>query len=282
VHVVILGTVTAALFGFSDFLGGLASRRDSAVAVTALAHTVGLAILVVGVWFFPYASLDSRDVLIGAVAGIGSAVGVTALYAALAAGRMSVVAPLTAALSGALPAGFDLVRGSSVDVPGIAGMTLALVAIVVVSATSSAGEDGASDMPPVAIALSLLAGLGFAGAILAFSFTAKDSGLWPMLSARAVSVPLVAGLAFARRGHVALDGSARAPAGLAGALDVAATTAMVMAIRVGPLAIASVLGSLYPVTTMLLARYVLGERMRPLQRLGVLLALVAVVLTALS
>ena len=279
--VVIFATATAALFGFSDFLGGLASRRDSAIAVTAAAHSLGVAILAVAVWIFPYEAVTTRDLLIGAAAGIGGGVGVTSLYAALAAGRMSVVAPITAALSGSIPAAFDLIRGTSVGPTGVLGIVLALVAIIIVSATSSTDEDGVRDVPPIAIALALLAGVGFAGAFLGFSFTGTGSGLWPILSARVTSAVLLVGLALLRRGRLGLDVAARRPAYLAGALDVAANMTMISAIRIGPLAVASVLGSLYPVTTLLLARFMLGERMRPVQRLGVGLALVAVVLTAL-
>ena len=136
-------------------------------------------------------------------------------------------------------------------------------------------------MPSRAILLAVLAGVGFTGCFIFFSLAAKTSGLMPLLAARVVSVALLLmAITFARRGHVTLAPDARASAYGAGALDAAANVTMLTAIRIGPLAVASVLGSLYPVVTILLARVVLKERLRPVQRAGVVLALAAVMLTA--
>jgi len=278
VNVVLLACTTAALFGFSDFLGGTASRRDSAFAVTANAHLLGVAIFAVAVLVFP-APHSTRDLVWGAVAGVSGGLGVACLYAALAAGRMSIVAPVTAALSGAIPAVVDLARGTRVGPYSIAGIALALVAIVVVS--MNAHPDDRADMPPRAIVLSLLAGVGFAACFLSFAATAPTSGLWPLLAARATSALMLGGVTLLRRGRMGVVREARLATYGAGALDTMANVTMLAAIRIGPLAVASVLGSLYPVMTILLARIVLGERMRWLQRAGVAVALVAVVLTAL-
>ena len=278
-NVVLLGCTTAALFGCADFFGGMSSRRDSALAVTANAHLVGAAVFAIAVVIFP-AAHSSGDLVWGAIAGVSGGIGVACLYGALAIGRMSIVAPITAALSGALPAAVDLLRGTRVGPFSIGGITLALVAIVVVS--MNAHPDDRAQMPPRAVALALLAGIGFAGSFLAFAMTAKTSGLWPLLAARATSAAMLGAITLVRRrGRLAVVPEARLATYGAGALDTAANITMLAAIRIGPLAIASVLGSLYPVMTILLARIVLGERMRWLQRAGVAIALVAVVLTAL-
>jgi drug/metabolite transporter (DMT)-like permease len=278
VSVVLLGCVTAALFGCSDFLGGTASRRDSAFAVTANAHILGVVVFAVACLVFP-AVHSSSDLAWGAVAGVSGGLGVACLYAALASGRMSIVAPITASLSGALPAAVDLMRGTRVGPYSIAGIVLALVAIVIVS--MNAHPDDRAGMPPRAVVLSLLAGVGFAGGFLAFAMTAPTSGLWPLLAARVTSAVLLGGVTLLRRGGIGVAREARLATYGAGALETLANITMLAAIRSGPLAIASVLGSLYPVMTIFLARVVLGERMRWLQRAGVAVALVAVVLTAL-
>lgn len=275
---VLLATVTSLLFGCSDFLGGLASRRDSEVAVTATAHTLGFLLLLAAAMLFP-APFTAPDLAWGAAAGVSAAVGVTALYGALARGRMSVVAPITAALSGALPALFDIVRGTRVGPLSIAGLFVALVAVVVVSASGDAEERAA--MPRSAILLAVLAGLGFTVGFICFSYAGAGSGLAPLVAARAVSASLLLLSTFARRGRLGLAANARPSALGAGALDALANVTMLAAIRIGPLAIASVLGSLYPVVTILLARVVLHERLRWVQRAGVVLALAAVVLTAI-
>lgn len=275
---ILLSTATSVLFGCSDFLGGLASRRDSAFAVTANAHLLALAIVAVAVVVFP-AQFTGADLWWGAAAGISGGIGVASLYGALAVGRMGVVAPLTAALSGSLPAVYDLLRGTELRPLSLVGLGIALVAIVIVSASGNAEER--AEMPPRAIALAVLAGVGFSGSFIFFSLAGKSSGLVPLLAARVVSVAMLMAITFARRGRVSLAPDARTSAFSAGALDAAANVTMLAAIRIGPLAVASVLGSLYPVVTILLARSVLGERLRPVQRAGVVLALAAVMLTAI-
>ncbi len=275
---VVFATLTSVLFGSADFFGGLASRRDSAFSVTATAHVLGLFILgaaaVVG-----GAELVTRpDLLWGALAGVSGGIGVVALYGGLAAGRMSVVAPVTAGLAGSLPAVFDLLRGTAIGVTDGAGLVLAVVAVIIVS-RSSDGESG--ELPFVAVVLAVVAGFGFAGSWLSFSMTEAASGFWPLLSSRAVSVTMLSAAAMVRARHVLADPGVRTTALAAGGLDSLANLTMITAIRSGPLAVASVLGSLYPVVTVLMAYKVLEERVTRLQAVGIGLALVAVTLTAL-
>ncbi len=278
---ILFAGATALLFGFSDFFGGLAARRDSEVTITANAHLLGMVLLGTAALVFPGASVTTRDLLWGAAAGVSGGVGVTALYGALGRGRMSVVAPITAALSGSLPALYDLATGVAIRPLALAGLGVALVAIVIVSSVGHP-EDRAA-MPPSAIALSLLAGVGFAGSFLLFSLTGSASGFAPLVAARVVSVLLMGGLALIRgKGSAALNIGAVAPTLGAGALDAAANITMLVAIRVGPLAVASVLGSLYPVATILLARFVLKERLHWAQRAGVVLALAALLMAGIG
>lgn len=276
---ILLAGTTAVFFGFSDFFGGLAARRESEVTVTATAHLLGLLLLAAALLVFPAAAVRTSDLLWGAAAGVAGGVGVTALYGALARGRMGVVAPITAALSGSLPALYDLARGTALRPLALAGLAVALVAIVIVSSVGHP-EDRAA-LPLAAIGLSLLAGVAFAGSFILFSLTGKDSGLVPLVAARLVSFALMGGIALVRgRGRVSVARSALSLSLGAGALDAAANVTMLAAIRIGPLAIASVLGSLYPVATILLARFVLKERLHWAQRAGVALALVAVLMAA--
>jgi len=275
---ILLATAASAFFGFSDFFGGLAARRDSAFAVTAHAHVVGLALAAIGVLIIP-SQFAAKDLMWGAGVGIAGGIGIVALYAGLACGRMGIVAPLTAALSGSLPAAYDMLRGTSVSWVGIVGLVCAVVAVVIVSATGHPEER--ASMPLKAVGLAVLSGVAFSVAIIFLSFTSSASGLAPLLAARAVSVPVLLLITLARSRRIVLVPEARATAYGAGALDMCANFALITAVRIGPLAIAAVLGSLYPVATILLARGVLGERMHPRQRFGVALALVAVVLTAL-
>lgn len=277
----LLSLGTATLFGVGDFLGGFASKRESALAVTANAHVVGFVLFTIGIIVYP-ATFGWHDVGLGVISGVSGGLGVGALYAALARGRMSIVAPVTAALSGSLPAAYDFVRGTEVGPTALVGLGLALLATVIVSATSTAEEEGGGQpMPASALGLSLLAGLAFSIGFVSFSLASHASGLWPLASARATSMVLFGALALLRNGRLGVDSAVRAQTLGAGITDATANITMITAIRLGPLAVASVLGSLYPVVTILLARGVLDERLRPVQWFGVALAMVAVMLTAL-
>lgn len=278
---VILSLATSLFFGGSDFLGGMASRNDSAFPVTATSQMLGGALMLAAAALVG-GSLAGGDVAWAALAGICGGVGVTALYGALATGRMSIVAPVTAALSGAVPAAVDLARGTTIAPLTVTGIVLALLAVIIVGISPE--DDGGPVLrrPSAAIVLAVVSGLGFGGSLLSFSFTASSSGLWPLVVARVVSLTFAGSFAIIRTRHVLAYREARSPAFGAGLLDAAANVTMINALRLGPLAVAAVLSSLYPVVVVLLARGVLGERLRGLQRAGVALALVAVALTALA
>ena len=136
-------------------------------------------------------------------------------------------------------------------------------------------------MPPLAVGLSVLAGASFACSLVALSLTVPASGFAPLLVARVVGAVVMGIAILVRRRSMSLDARSAKMALGTGFLDAMANVTMITAIRIGPLAVASVVGSLYPVATILLARFVLGERLKRHQSLGVALALVALVLTAL-
>lgn len=276
----VLATLSAALFGTADFLGGLASRRHRALIVTVRSQLVGFGILLVAAVVVPAAAVGTRDILLGVVAGVSGGIGVVALYAGLATGRMGVVAPITAALSGTLPAVYDIVRGTHVRPLGVVGIALALTAVVIVSLTGH--QPGESDSPGRALIFAVVAGVGFSGSIISYASTAHTSGFWPLVAARATTIVMLGTIAIVWLRTLKLDATALKPAMWAGVFDGFANIAIILALRSGPLAIASVLAALYPVATVLLARFVLEERLHVWQQVGVALALVAVVLSALA
>ncbi|MBN2248018.1 MAG: DMT family transporter [Coriobacteriia bacterium] len=279
---VLLALTTSLLFGVGDFLGGIATRRDSAYAVTGTSHLLSIVLLGIAVVVLPAATPSSGDLLWGAASGLSGVIGVMSLFAALALGRMSIVAPVVAALSAALPALFDLVSGTRLSPVTLGGIVLALVAIVIVSLAPDDRVHAPAHeyRPRLALALSLVAGVGFSGAFISYSFTSAESGLTPVLAARVVSIVVSVALAFIVGRGFPADRTAMPAALGAGLTDALANVTMLTAIRLGPLAIASVLGSLFPVVVVVLARVFLGERLTGLQRAGVALALVAVLLSA--
>jgi len=274
-----LATLSAALFGTADFLGGLASRRHRALIVTVRSQVVGFAILLAAAIVVP-AVVGMRDIGLGMLAGVSGGIGVVSLYAGLATGRMGVVAPITAALSGTLPALYDIIRGTRVDAMGIAGIVMALVAVIVVSLTGHL--PGESESPGRALLFAVVAGVGFSGSLISYASTAHASGFWPLVAGRTTTIIMLGTVALVWLGDLRLDAAALKPAMWAGVFDGFANIAVILAMRSGPLAVASVLAALYPVATVLLARFVLEERLHIWQQVGVGLALVAVILSALA
>lgn len=280
---ILLALATSVLFGTGDFLGGIATRRESSFAVTGTSHLLSIVLLAVVVLVLPTPHPERADLLWGALSGLSGVIAVNALFSALAVGRMSIVAPISAALSAALPAVFDLARGTSLSPLTIVGIVLALVAIVIVSIApdEQLHEPPHPYRPRLALALALLSGAGFSGGFIALSFTAPASGLTPVLAARVVSIAVAVALSFVLGSGFPARREALAPTLGAGVTDVLANVTMLTAIRLGPLAIASVLGSLFPVVVLALARVFLGERLHVWQRVGVAFAVVAVLLSAL-
>ena len=210
----LISTATAAFFGSSDFLGGLASRRGPALSVTGVVYAVGVALFGLVVAILRPASFSAADFAWAAGSGVAGTVGVLALYAALASGRMGIVAPVTAALAGAGPAAFDLIRGSRIGIAPMLGLALAIVAVIVVSTVTDPEDEHAT--PPRAVALSIVSGAGFACSLIALSFTAHTSGMAPLLVARCVGALILWGAILARGAGLGLDGAALRPALLAG------------------------------------------------------------------
>ena len=191
---------------------------------------------------------------------------------------MSVVAPVAALLSAAVPVVAGLAGGERPTTAALAGIALALGAVVLISRESPAS--GAPGLHWQALALALAAGLAFGFFFVAIDQAGSGVGIWPLVGARIASVSLFAGLAAAR---VTSSGLPRGAAGAAigcGLLDAAANVFYVLALDHGLLSVVSVLTALYPAGTVLLARYVLGEHLTPVQRAGLGVAGVAAVLIA--
>lgn len=275
---VVLALFSAATYGIGDFCGGMAARRVAATTVLLWSHVLGLLLLLSAAPLVG-GSVTAGDLLIGALGGLGGAAGVGLLYKGLSVGQMSVVAPITALLSAAVPVVAGFIEGERPSVGVTVGMAAALVAIMLVAAEGN-GSLRPSDLRGVGFALG--AGLGFGLFFVALSHTGSDSGLWPLVAARVASVTAVGGLALIGRvARSAPRGEARSFTAVAGALDAAANVLYLLAVREGLLSVVSVLAALYPVSTVVLARVVLKERFATVQRIGIAIALPAAILMAL-
>jgi drug/metabolite transporter (DMT)-like permease len=273
--------LTAALFyGSADFFGGLTARRANTVATVVVSQLVGLILLAAALPFLPAAVVSPRDWFWGVSAGVFGGAGVALLYRALAVGTMAVVAPITAVISAIIPVLFGFAIGERVGWLTAAGIVLALIAIVLISQQTAPSEKSGSRTGrlPAGILVALLAGVAIGLFLLSLARTTSASGMWPLVVARLTSVTLFALAAVATGKTLRMQRPATVTASAGGVLDMLANVLMMLAARVGPLSIVVTLVSLYPAATVVLARFVLGERLSAAQNIGIVCALVAVVL----
>lgn len=284
---IVLGLLVAATYGSADFLGGLSSKRASVPAVVVLSQLTGLPLLAVLV-LAAGGEATPRTLGLGAVAGAFGAVGLVCLYRGLASGRMSVVAPTTGVGAALVPVAWGLVQGERPDALALVGVALALVAVGLVSRTDDDVLDGdvtgtvaREAAPPSYLLLAALGGIAFGAVFVLFSEAGDDAGFWPLAAGRSVSIPLLAvGTVVTKRSFAVTSRAAVVTILGAGVLDMAANAFFLLASRRGLLALVGVVSSLYPAATVVLARLVLHERLRPVQLGGLAMAATGVALIA--
>jgi len=276
----ILALISALFYGSADFFGGLTARRANTIATVVVSQFVGLVLLAAALPFLPTAVVSPRDWLWGVSAGVFGGAGVALLYRALAIGTMAVVAPITAVISAIIPVLFGFAIGERVGWLTATGILLALIAIVLVSQQPAAPENReirAGRLPP-GVLLALVSGVAVGIFLLSLARTTSSSGMWPLVVARLTSVTLFALASLVMGETLRMQRPAAITAATGGALDMLANVLMMVAARVGPLSIVVTLVSLYPAGTVVLARFVLGERLSFVQNVGIVCALVAVIL----
>lgn len=269
---VLFGLAASISWGTGDFSGGLASRRAHVFSVVLAAYAVGMVILPVLAlaWSEPLPSW--RDALWGASAGLAGTLGLTAFYRALAIGRMGINAPITAVLAASLPVIFSAFTQGLPGPLQLAGFVLALLSVALVSRPERASSR------PEGLGLALLAGLGFGGFLILIGQVSAHAIFWPLASARITSLLFM--IVFVRiRGEQMVPKKSVFPLILlAGSLDVAGNVFFILAAHAGRLDVASILSSLYPAVTVLLAAIILRERVSRIQAIGIALALGAILL----
>jgi drug/metabolite transporter (DMT)-like permease len=272
----LLAVASALLVGGADFIGGFLSRTVDAVRVAAVAQVAGLVLAVPAALFVDAERVTATDAAWAVGSGVTVGLGLVCFYTAMTRGLISVVAPITAVTGALVPVLYALGGGERPGGAAMTGIALAIVAIGLVSLGPVGPADAAAtrDVLPLAIAAGVLFGLFY----VCFARVDEDAGLWPVAISRMTSAAMLVVLAIVLTRGVAVGRPAAPWVGAIGALEVAAAVAVLLALQRGPVSVASVLASLYPVTTTFLAALVLRERLRGLQLAGVALALVAVAL----
>ncbi len=274
-----LGALVALAYGSGDFLGGISAKRLPTVTVLLVSQSFGLAAAVVLVVALRDAPPPAHIFVLSAAAGVVAVMALGLLFRGLALGRMSIVAPLSAIGGGVLPVVWGLLRGERPSGLALAGVGVALVAAAIVG--RGAEHDPAVTISPrLELALGAGAGMGFGVVFILFAESSSGSGMWPVFIARCASVPVLAVAAVVLGHSPRMARADIAPVAGAGLCDVGANALVVLAVRRGLLSLVAPVASLYPATTVVLARFVLHERIGRQRAGGLALGLVGLALIA--
>jgi drug/metabolite transporter (DMT)-like permease len=263
-------------WGTADFLAGLSARRLPLLVVSLVSQAAGL-LFIAALVLIDGEGPTSDALALGLAGGVAAAIGLSALYRGLAIGRMGIVAP-TAALSGTVPVAWGLLRGDRPSGLQLIGILLAVGGVILAARSS---DDGPDRRAAAGVGLALVAALTLGMLVVFLDEAGRSDPLWGVLGVRVGALSLLALVVLVRRPSFALTRAQAGRLATVGVLDNGSNLAFALAADAGGvLALTSVLGSLYPVTTIVLARSVLHERLVRHQVVGVVAALTGVALIA--
>jgi drug/metabolite transporter (DMT)-like permease len=287
--VVVLALGAAAVYGASDFFGAFAARRIHLVTATLFNYAVASVIIVPAV-FIVGGAWSSGALSTGVLCGTLAVFGLLAFYGVLAIGPMSLLSPLIALIQSIVPVAIAAVTGQGLSVVGWVAIGIGVVALLLLAPAPKRGQEHISLRGAL---LAVASGLLLGASLIVLDFAPKDSGvipaMWEILTGTAILAlawlvlralgSRASALSFLQPGADAVRTLPRQRAWLAAALSgvlvAFADTFIVLALHLGNLAVVSVLTSLYPVVTVILAATVLKERMTKLQFVAVGLVIAA-------
>lgn len=274
----ILALISSMAWGVADYMGGIASRRAGAMQVLVVAYPAGAVIISLAAVFVVPGEISQAAITWGIVAGLIGAIAVALLYIALSRGPMGIVSPITAVMSGSVPLVVGVIRGERLSTLAIVGVVLAVLAVTLVTREKSEHRKVQFSTVLIAIASGTAIGLYLS----ALGSAPVDSGIWAATVGRWTSSIFVAIAVFVVLRNFTKSNFPWQLAITSGFLDAGANAIFQLASQRGLLAIVAVLGSLYPATTVLLARFLLHERLIRVQLFGVYLAFAAAAALALA
>ena len=274
---VLLGVGSAVAWGTGDFAGGLAARRAGGMLVTGGAQVIGFLLLLGAVAILRPDPPAAATIVFGAIAGVFGGLGLAALYRGLSLGAMGLVSAVSGVGGVLIPLSVGLLLwGNTVQPMQLVGVGCALAAIAAASGATTRGVDRD------AVLLAVAAALGF---VFWFVFldraAAEHDQLWALVAARGSASLLIGGAALLRSNRSGLRPVLHL-IGIAGLMDVAANAMVVLSFATIPVGISAALSGTYPLTTMLLARTLLGEALPRLGLVAVVLAVAGIVLISLG
>jgi drug/metabolite transporter (DMT)-like permease len=274
---VVFGLASAASYGIADFTAGYSSRKTPVLMVVLLSQSVGLLLALALAILYGEQLVGVTDLFWGAAAGLVGMIGVAALYQSMAIGQMSINAPITAVLAAAIPVIVGITTQGLPEWLQVVGFSLALAGIWLISRSHGEHNPQQSSDYSNGITLALVAGTGFGVMFVLFGQFQDNAVFFPLVAARITSIFVMFTFAlfsqrlmFPSRGAIPLIV-------FAGLLDMGGNLFFVFAEQAGRLDIASVLSSLYPVATVILALVLLRERLIRPQRIGIALVFTAII-----
>jgi drug/metabolite transporter (DMT)-like permease len=274
---VLLSLAASSCWGVADFLGGLQSKRVPVPVVLCLVEGTGLALVLVVIAVTGEPFPGTRAAVLSVIAGVAGVIALGCFFRALSIGTMSIVAPISAT-GVSLPVVVGIATGDRLSTVVAIGLAVTVSGVVLASRERHDDVESAA-AGRLSVGLALVAALGFGSYFVMSDVAADDSVLWLLVLSRVLPVLGLAALARARSMALPPRDAALLLV-LAGTLDCSATGLYALANTKGALSIVAVVGSLYPVMTLILARAVLGERIRRVQQVGVAAALAGVAMIA--
>lgn len=286
----LLALLAAFGYGLGDFIAGMLSRRVHYAVVAVLAGIAALGTTVVAVALLTPVQPTQPALLWGAASGIGTAFGTLALFRGLGRGRMGVVAPVSGVTAAAIPVMIGVLLGDRPSLIAWLGVALAVPAIWLVSSGEHGGDGSArsaAGAPRLATSVSdgMLAGIGFAGLFIGLNFAGDDSGLWPVLANELAGLVVFAVALVVTMPRIERRRPAAGALGfgaLIGVIGAGSSAAYFLATTAGLLSTVTVLASLYPAVTVILAILVAHEAVVRRQALGLGLVFFAIALIVLG
>lgn len=290
---VALAALSGLSYGAADFSGAIASQKNKATLVTAFVQLISLLALLVALIVWVDGTPTTADYAWGCLGGLGAALGLVTFYKALAQGPMATAASLTALWGAGIPVVAGLLLG---DRPGwvtLFGIAVAVPAAVLVSvggmsldalATNTTPRERVAGLASSANTklLAIVAGIGFGLFFIAIGRTNEDAGLYPLIGARVASIGALVAIISMQRDWKKLEKTAIPVVVITGLLDFAANAFYITALKYGSFTWVAAISSLYPVSTVLLARVLLHERLARLQIVGLVMAGIALTLVAVG
>ncbi|MEA2497214.1 MAG: hypothetical protein QOJ29_5125 [Thermoleophilaceae bacterium] len=273
-----LGLAASLAWGVGDFIGGTKTRVMPVLAVLVVSQVVGFLWIAAVAGIAQEPAPDARYMLFAAISAVAGTAGLACFYRAIAVGKMSLVVPI-AAMASVVPVIVGIATGDRPSVLQLVGMVVALAGAVMASREPDQAGRGGSKLA-AGVLLAAASAFCWGWFFLAIDVASDGGAVWASLVNRTTSLLiLVAAMLILRPSFTGTRPHVGALAA-AGTLDVSANLMFAAASTKGLVSLVSVVGSLYPVITVLLARMVLHERVNRIQELGVAAALGGVVLIA--